>query len=1090
MVRRLEPELRHKYDDIIMHQVAKGFISKMDNADNSKGHYLPHHAVRKDSETTPIRIVYDCSCQKSSEQPSLNDCLETGPHLLNDLSAILLRFRAHNVGFTSDIEKAFLHVQLADKDRDYTKFLWISDPDNPESQFETYRFNVVLFGAVCSPFILNSVVKTHLEENPSHVTSDIAKNVYVDNIVSGAVDTKDTMTYYEEANSVMSSGGFRLRSWVSNDEKLNEVAKNDEIAESKGEVSTLGMKWITQSDKLTYVEKNFDEDSPTTKREIVRTTSSIFDPFGYLSPVHVSAKKLIQELWQQKRGWDEQIPEHLEQEWHKIRSNLKDALDIQINRQYIKELTQEKECELHVFSDASQSAYGAAVYIKHGKLTSLVMAKSRVKPLKDISLPCLELMGAVIATRLANHVTNALHGTLSLTKTTVWIDNQAVIHWIVGNKKLPVFVQNRVNEIKKHDFEVKYCPTKDNPADLLTRGITASELRNSDLWWKGPHWLSEGDWPICNIFDSKVLLQHEAINQPDKTSMSTTSPADKTVEFGIHKLIDANRYSSLRKLLHVTAYVLKFTSKLRGSKTSMGNPNISVQDIRDAEALWITGIQAEMYVNEIATLRKTRTMREPLVRQLRLFIDRDGILRLGGRLHNAPINEETKFPILLPRNHAFTRLVIQQAHIRVLHSGMQATVTNIRQRYWIPRIRESVKAVLRKCVKCRKIAGKSYRMQITPPLQSYRVSDTPPFTVTGIDFTGALHVISPTRNSDARNSEDKVYICLFTCASTRAVHLEVVTDLSTKTFLNAFRRFSAGHSLPSKIVSDNASTYMSAADEIRKIVESRQVQRHMINNRVEWLFIPKRAPWFGGFWERLIGLTKTAIKKVLGRARITLDELTTVVAEVETMLNERPLTYVGDDVSLTPSLLLYGRNINTLPLELTDDSEITDPTFTVSTREYRSDLENRARHLAKLKNHFWRRWYTEYLPALHERHYVKGKAGNAIKTGDVVIVHSDDKHRLNWNLAVVEELKYGHDGLVRSATIRTKQGNTTRPISKLYPLELSCKSDRTSADVVEDNTRTDLQETDVPNVKGRSMRKSAVKARENIKQWTQSLSDQ
>ncbi|XP_070560174.1 uncharacterized protein [Ptychodera flava] len=129
-------------------------------------------------------------------------------------------------------------------------------------------------------------------------------------------------------------------------------------------------------------------------------------------------------------------------------------------------------------------------------------------------------------------------------------------------------------------------------------------------------------------------------------------------------------------------------------------------------------------------------MRETLVRQLRLFIDRDGILRLGGRLHNAPINEETKFPILLPRNHAFTRLVIQQAHIRVLHSGMQATVTNIRQRYWIPRIRESVKAVLRKCVTCRKIAGKPYRMPITPPLQSYRVSDAPPFTVTGIDFTG------------------------------------------------------------------------------------------------------------------------------------------------------------------------------------------------------------------------------------------------------------------------------------------------------------------------------------------------------------------
>jgi hypothetical protein len=205
----------------------------------------------------------------------------------------------------------------------------------------------------------------------------------------------------------------------------------------------------------------------------------------------------------------------------------------------------------------------------------------------------------------------------------------------------------------------------------------------------------------------------------------------------------------------------------------------------------------------------------------------------------------------------------------------------------------------------------------------------------------------------------------------------------------------------------------------------------MQNHRVEWRNIPKRAAWFGGFYERLIGLTKLSLKKVLGRAHVTMDELSTLVTEVEATINDRPITYVGDGDPLTPSHLILGRLTKTLPYRLVDDDELSDPTFNVNIQ---SKLQKRAKYIDKLHEHFWKRWVTEYLTSLHERHSLnrQNHSENVIKEGDVVIIHDDKNKRLFWNLALVEELNYGNDGLVRSANIRTKWGQTNRPITKLY----------------------------------------------------------
>ena len=274
-----------------------------------------------------------------------------------------------------------------------------------------------------------------------------------------------------------------------------------------------------------------------------------------------------------------------------------------------------------------------------------------------------------------------------------------------------------------------------------------------------------------------------------------------------------------------------------------------------------------------------------LARQLCLFIDSKGFLCCDGRIHNAPLSNLTKFPYLLPAKHPFSRLVIWDIHRRLYHSGTNATLTALRQTYWIPAARQYIKSILRTCVVCCRVFGKSYPTPDTAPLPYMRTQDVHPFTYTRIDFTGALYV-------QCGGNERKVYLCLFTCATTRTVHLEIVQDLTAESFLLTFHRFAARRSVPRIMISDNGSTFLSSAEDLRSLIELPEVQEELSKRSLVWKFIPKRAPWYGGFWECLLGLTKSAFKKNLGRRHISLTLLETTIVEIEAVINDRPLTFI------------------------------------------------------------------------------------------------------------------------------------------------------------------------------------------------------
>ncbi|XP_053388629.1 uncharacterized protein LOC128551740 [Mercenaria mercenaria] len=427
---------------------------------------------------------------------------------------------------------------------------------------------------------------------------------------------------------------------------------------------------------------------------------------------------------------------------------------------------------------------------------------------------------------------------------------------------------------------------------------------------------------------------------------------------------------------------------------------------------------------------ETGSARATLVRQLRLYIDENGFIRCCGRIHNAPVDKQTKFPYLLPDKHNYTRLLIQDTHERLLHSGVSSVVTQLRQLYWIPSIRRSVQSVLKKCVACKKVNGRSYMSPDAPPLHKIRVEDAKPFRVTGIDFSGALHV----RDRDSR--EMKAYVCLFTCASTRAVHLELVPDMTTDTFIHALRRFCCRRSVPEVIMSDNATTFHASSRYVHELFQDERVQHNLTTRGIEWKFIPKRAPWHGGWWERLIGLTKETLKKVLGRSFVTYQTLSTVVTEIEAILNDRPLTYVTSDSSdpepLTPSHLMFGRRFTSLPFSHNDTDNLDPTSGNLSNHQ---SIIKQARIQQTLVEHFYQRWRREYLTGLRENHQATGNNSQTISVGDVVQIH-DETPRTRWRLAVVQQLIPGKDGLFRSAVVKTSTGVTNRPLVKLFPLEV------------------------------------------------------
>ena len=458
---------------------------------------------------------------------------------------------------------------------------------------------------------------------------------------------------------------------------------------------------------------------------------------------------------------------------------------------------------------------------------------------------------------------------------------------------------------------------------------------------------------------------------------------------GVSQVIDINKYSTLRKLLRITAWVKRFVENLKAKKEgkNLNVESLNAKEVTSAEKLWIKDVQSTL--TQSSSFKKTQNHLG--------IVEMEGILVCMGRLERSDLSSEAKYPIYLPKDHRFTELVVEDCHLRVFHCMVKATLAELRSRFWVSKGRQFVKKVLKRCFVCRKHEGKPFPSPPTAALPEYRVTQAAPFSNVGIDFAGPLYV------KEKRGELRKVYICLFVCCVTRALHLELAQDLSAPTFLNCLRRFCARRGTPGIINSDNAKTFKSILKLLKKFFNDQSVKDFLESRRLQWKFNIELSPWEGGHYERMVRSVKRCLRKVLGNARISFDELNTVLAEVECILNSRPLSYMSDEVDgevLTPSHLLVGRRLLTLPTGVETNLKLDD-----SDKEYA--LSKRFLHLTRLLSHFWNRWRREYLTDLRETHKLNNNKSVDISPGDVVLVHEDYAKRAQWKVAIVEELIRG-----------------------------------------------------------------------------------
>lgn len=519
--------------------------------------------------------------------------------------------------------------------------------------------------------------------------------------------------------------------------------------------------------------------------------------------------------------------------------------------------------------------------------------------MKKQSIPRLEVLSAVLLARLVDVVKSSLSSEFEISACHCFTDSRVSLCWIHNTgKSWKPFVQNRVSEIRSLvPVECwKHIPGNENPADIPSRGAAQIELLVSKLWREGP-----GAPPEQAIDDdqSDAEVPPECLNELRASEKQAVHGLLANEAIGVGNLIEIRNFSNLSLLVNVLTYVLKFCSVLR-RKTSPTAFDGSERKI--AESIPINEAQASLKKH------KNFSMWE---KQLFLFEDDGGILRCRGRIGNASnLSYSTKYPVILPGDHHLTTLYVLQAHARVFHNGVKETLTELRSRFWVIKGRSVVKQILHQCHVCHKHEGKPSRVPPPPPLPAFQVQEAPPFTSTGVDFAGALFV------KNAGGPQSKIWIVLYTCCVTRAIHLDLVSDKSAPTFIRSFKRFSSRRGLPALMLSDNGKAFEAAAKVIKKVVASPEVQKYFNGLGIEWRFNVPKAPWWGGVFERLVRSTKHCLRKALGQAKLSHDELHTALIEIEMVLNSRPLTYIAPDdleESLTPSHLLVGRRLMNFP---------------------------------------------------------------------------------------------------------------------------------------------------------------------------------
>ena len=771
-----------------------------------------------------------------------------------------------------------------------------------------------------------------------------------------------------------------------------------------------------------------------TKRSLVSDVAKTFDVLGWYSPTIVKAKILVQTLWSEKVGWDDPVPKPIVEQWLQWRNQLPLLANHCIPRCYFPKESIITSLQLHGFSDASERAYSGVVYLRmvdsSGTVhTSLVMSKTRVAPIKRQTIPRLELCRALVLAQLLSHCKNVLN--IPMQSIFAWTDSTIVLSWLQGNpRRFKVYVGNRVAQIM--DLTSPDCwnhvISSENPADCASRGIFPSEILEHHLWWNGPTWLKlpRTNWP------QQILTTDSTPEEMCTVSCNITITTDPLIPF--------DKFERFVRYKRVIAWVIRFIDNCRARKRNLGRENgpVTTQELHRAEIYWFSVMQHSHFCKEIEYVKLNEQVKNGKlpttssnISNLNPILDNNGLVRVGGRQQNADFTYNSRHPIILHSKHPLTKILIRSEHLRLLHGGPLLVSASLSRNFHIVGGHKAIRTVTRSCVTCRRRSAKP-KPQLMGQLPSERITPDAVFSQVGLDYAGPVYL---KQGSTRKPCIVKAYVCVFVSLSVKAVHLEPVSDLTTESFLACLRRFIARRGKRTLLWSDHGSNFVGANRILKELLEflSSQKTNEIVSDfcscqGITWKFIPERAPHFGGLWEAAVKSLKKHMSRVVGNVKLNFEELTTVLSQIESCLNSRPLGTISlnDDDGievLTPGHFLIGRPMQALP-----DHALSYKPMSVLRRWYLCEA---------LVRHFWNRRSAEYLTSL--RKVTKWNLPHKnLQRGDIVVLREDGLVPTQWPIARIVNTHQGKDGLVRVVTLKTKNGVYTRPITKVALL-LSCE---------------------------------------------------
>ncbi|GBN15570.1 hypothetical protein AVEN_55008-1 [Araneus ventricosus] len=729
-----DPTMKALYSDFLNEYESLHHMEEVkEDADLDAGYYLPHHGIlRPDNKTTKLRVLFNDS-SKTISGYSLNDLLYKGGVLQEDLFSILIRFRKHIYAFTADIKQMFRMIELNESQTKVQKILWKNSKSSPT---KVYELRTVTYGTASAPYLATKVLQQLAldeEKNFPLASKVLLQDFYMDDCLSGSSEFTEFETIQSELRQLLQRGGMTLHKWCSSYSPTTAQEFPLDRNSEEIQVKTLGMIWNSVSDTFTY-KANVNINHSYTKRDVLSQIARIYDTVGLLGPVISKAKIFMQQLWLLKLDWYEIRPPDISQQWENFIKTLPDLEKIKIPRCFLE--TNAIRVILHGFADASSKGYGAVIYFQTVPTNEesncrLLCSKSRVAPTTIMTIPRLELSACLLLSKLTHKVMSALK--MEIESVQLWSDSTIALAWInTPPNLLKTFVSNRVSQIQQltKDFQWKHIPSECNPADLISRGLDVKALAANDLWWKGPD-LENLTASTPDSLPVSSFVTDECYSNELKTIPKLTLKLNIDSNF-IDNLLDLT--NNFHKLIRILAFIFRFITNCKSGVKQ--RDSLTLEEYGKAEIFLINHFQARYFAPEIACLKKGSSVSQSSkLKFLNPFIDKDGCIRVGGRISYSNVSCNQKHPIILPAGNKLVKLIFQCYHKRDFHVGQQALLNTVRLKYWPLGGRSIARKVVHECVECFKNKPVMAN-QIMGDLPPERVTPSSPFQNAGLDLCG------------------------------------------------------------------------------------------------------------------------------------------------------------------------------------------------------------------------------------------------------------------------------------------------------------------------------------------------------------------